>query len=648
MGIREKTVYNWHEIFKLNETGVYFKKIRWNSVKKELYIIGTEQERWKVWRSKDRGISFDEVDDFYGDLGASPLDVDFDSSGSIYVAGAAIFGAVPIDDSRHSACLRKSLSGDYGTWETIDIYGESLSPTRYDSLSVNKKLDLVFACANYNEINAGFVIRKIHSSETSGSAQTVYSCDGAGCNVWSMKARPDGYLYISGMSASTVSTRGQFLSKCTMVTDPSLLFYNIFKRDFTQIYSYNEATSVIDVHCDDNYIVGGYSVASGSLNKSGSIFYSQNKGSTVNWSFTDYMTKLDGGRTEFQDVCFLTGTEKDTCYFLAKNAGYNAVGGGYFYTSCLIGSSNKAQNISYVRYFHSSSSDGESKCLLSICGDDENNIYIVGINSAYSTLYSAHLSTYYVKPFVLKGRRASLSESIGPLTLRETYEEIIEDEKVISNFTYQRHIANISEFPHDAPYSQMKNTIIGTQTKGTMGRSADDLIQVNHIGSTVKIFWPKQESVGAQLQSYGDFGVTEKVGKLETSLIPGDSYDVTDFDHLSLYCYLRKELSGTMDDVVVSIERKPLSGLGYATEQAIEYAVSGNITEARLKDLHYTKEINYGDLSIKDIGYPIDVPLSNVKEVRISAKHKNGQAADNSKFIVWGRLIKQDANKTET
>ena len=79
------------------------------------------------------------------------------------------------------------------------------------------------------------------------------------------------------------------------------------------------------------------------------------------------------------------------------------------------------------------------------------------------------------------------------------------------------------------------------------------------------------------------------------------------------------------------------------TEQTIEYETSGNITYAKLKDLIYTKEIDYGDLSIREIGYPIDIPLSNVKEVRISAKHRYGQSEDKNKnFIVWGRFIKSE------
>lgn len=101
--------------------------------------------------------------------------------------------------------------------------------------------------------------------------------------------------------------------------------------------------------------------------------------------------------------------------------------------------------------------------------------------------------------------------------------------------------------------------------------------------------------------------------------------------------------------MVIQVERKPLNNVGFTTEQAVSYSVSGSIAEARLRDVNFMKEIDYGDLSLKEIGWPIDVPLTNVKQIRISAKHKNGQSAEENKnFIVYARLIKGDSTKTET
>jgi hypothetical protein len=118
---------------------------------------------------------------------------------------------------------------------------------------------------------------------------------------------------------------------------------------------------------------------------------------------------------------------------------------------------------------------------------------------------------------------------------------------------------------------------------------------------------------------------------------------------MSLYCYLRKETSGTLDDVVIQVERKPINNIGFTTEQAVSYTTSGSTVEARLRDIQYKKEINYGDLSLREIAWPIDIPLTNVKQVRISAKHASGQVEDaNKNFIIYGRFIKGDGTKTET
>jgi len=134
-----------------------------------------------------------------------------------------------------------------------------------------------------------------------------------------------------------------------------------------------------------------------------------------------------------------------------------------------------------------------------------------------------------------------------------------------------------------------------------------------------------------------------RAGKLTTIFDAGDNHDVTKHDHLALYCYLRKEVSGTLDDVEIRIERRPLRSTGFAIEQSIEYETSGSVTVAKLKDMVYKKEIDYGDLAMREIGFSIDVPLSNVKEVRISCKHTSGQTEDiNKNFVVWGRLIKSD------
>lgn len=205
-------------------------------------------------------------------------------------------------------------------------------------------------------------------------------------------------------------------------------------------------------------------------------------------------------------------------------------------------------------------------------------------------------------------------------------------------------LANISEFPHASGIFQMKNLVLGTTEQGTVGNTEDSIIQVNYFGSVVKVLWPQQSNQNANVKGFGDFAAGQRAGKLSSQFEPGDFIDVTEFDHMSLYCYVLKDSVGTLDNIDVRVERRPLRSVGFAKEQTVTFAASGSDTTiAQLKDLVYRKEIDYSDLTEKEIAYPIDFPLTNVKEVRISAKHVTGQAADENKnFVVWGRFIKSD------
>jgi len=195
---------------------------------------------------------------------------------------------------------------------------------------------------------------------------------------------------------------------------------------------------------------------------------------------------------------------------------------------------------------------------------------------------------------------------------------------------------NISEFPHSDGIFQMKNLVLGTTSQGKSGKSEDSIVQFKHIGSFVRILWPKQDSANDNYRGYGDVSAGQKIGKLTTTVEYGDFYDTTAFDHLSLYCYVLKQVSGTLDDIMITVERRPLKSVGFTGEQTVSYSTSGSITEARLRDLTYVKEINYGDLAIKEIGFPIDIPLTNTKEIRVTARHKNGQIDDSNKnLIIW-------------
>lgn len=207
---------------------------------------------------------------------------------------------------------------------------------------------------------------------------------------------------------------------------------------------------------------------------------------------------------------------------------------------------------------------------------------------------------------------------------------------------------NVSEYPFNSPYSQMKNIRLGTAESGKVGSDENSIIKINRIGSYVQIMWPAQD-VNISLKGYSEDSKTVKVGSLESTFSSGDYVDVGEYDKMTLFCYLKKYSSGTLDDVVIQVERKPLKDINYTIEQGVEIATSGSYTEARHRDLYNVKEIDYGDLAITEIGWPIDIDLVNTKRLRISAKHKSGQASDDNKnLIIYGRFIKSSKDHNET
>jgi hypothetical protein len=223
---------------------------------------------------------------------------------------------------------------------------------------------------------------------------------------------------------------------------------------------------------------------------------------------------------------------------------------------------------------------------------------------------------------------------VGPGTLATSVEyatDISNNRKMV--------LGNVSEFPHFGGLFQMKNLVLGTSDKGRIGVSDDSIVQVRHIGSVVSVLWPDQSTLDAPVPGFGESSIGQSPGNLSTIFSYGASFDTTDYDHVSLYCYALKQAVGTADDIVVQIQRRPLKSVGFATDQAVEYATSGSITEARYRDILHTKAVDYSDLSDTQVSFVIDVPLVNVREIRIGARHKVGQAAPNQNFLVWARFI---------
>ena len=193
----------------------------------------------------------------------------------------------------------------------------------------------------------------------------------------------------------------------------------------------------------------------------------------------------------------------------------------------------------------------------------------------------------------------------------------------------------------------MPNVLLGTKSTGKSGKTDDSIVQKTFIGSFVRLLWPKQEDVDTR-----GYDAAKKPGKLSTDWQFGEVINIEEknYDQLALNCYAKKETSGTLDSVLVRVETRGLNDSGFVVDQTIEQTISSSYeTEALYRDALHRKDLDYGDLTIKEIAWKIPVDLTNVKEIRIAAKHKNGQNDEKNKnCLILGRFITKDKDHGET
>ena len=245
------------------------------------------------------------------------------------------------------------------------------------------------------------------------------------------------------------------------------------------------------------------------------------------------------------------------------------------------------------------------------------------------------------------GRLVANSASLGPMMLNTSFGYVYEE---ISGSTLERFkLNNISEFQHSNAIGQMPKLVVGTKSSGKIGSSPDSLIQVKHFGSFVRVVWPKQ-SEDIFVKGFGDLAKGQSPGKLSTDWQPGEIYNVEEFDSVALYGYALKETSGSLDDILIRVERRPIRDTAFATEKMVENTISSSYAAESIYREHIHRlPVDYGDLSIKEITWPIDIELTAMKELRISARQKNGQNDDKNKnLIVWARFIKASKDTNET
>jgi len=556
-------------------------------------------------RSRDNGSTWEIIDTFTSGSSISVINAYWDvcvgDGGTIYVVGTC--NAYWI--------VRRSISGS-APFETVDSFkGTSTAAAYCCSPGVNGQ---IFVGGHRDDGPGEDWTIKSGSSVFSEVDHFGIGGMGSGPCLGLAVNRVNGYVYATGQeSGSVYTTRRSTTGGATTWTD-----VDGFKdgATWTKGQGIFIASGSNDVYTYGSFKKSG--VYSGFIRRSTTLGSSGSFGQ-VNIDFwPDGLTQYTGDHRSNGYVGMISGSNE----ILAALSEFT-----------LRRSSSPASSGSFSSAHRNTNPLGSQ--VGSVVLGPDGYIYVAGHTFRSAT------STESAAAYILKGRLSANSMSLGPQMLNTSFGYVFSE---ISGTIDERFkLNNVSEFPHSSGYFQMRNVGLGTVDSGRIGTAEDSIIQVKHIGSVVKVLWPPQADQNTLVKGYGDFSIGERVGKLSTTFEPGDLFDVATekYDHVSLYCYLLKGSTGTSDNIEIRIERRPLKDKGFAVDQSIEYATSGSVTVATLRDILYQKAIDYSDLSIREIGLPIDVPLTNTREIRVSARQVNGQASeDNRNLIIWGRFIK--------
>ena len=693
MSIRDLTFYDFHDILRVNDTvfrtsnagsqggkqcspanpkisrATWFHDLKVHPLSGNIiYACGTAYPnasnvgKWLVYRSINRGVDWEVVDeDPSGVEQSMAYAITIDGSGSVYVAGCASTSST-VDSPVYSAFIRKSSTGNTGSWTTIDSfnvgghwgYTSPYTKTAYTGIAANMLSGAVYACgiANPGETTSGGFVR-YSADGSSGSFTNLYGFKGNKDQhaLWDIEVfKGDGnnkeVLVFLGTSGSQSDNGGAGVNEYPTIwysqqTTPANHSGNI-------VVAYQKTT------------VDDAGVGFVELTRSGSSIWACGQGQNTNAVLCSSSLSGSSGSWRDQDH-WGTALEGDQYFMSVAIASdpqavnrFNVYVAGFDYDlfSAFMRKSDSGVSASFSEFWQIGNPNNDSE-LWSGLGKvvcDGEDIFICGCTNAYD-LPGEEGRTYLTNlpiggtAFIKKGKRQTVSASIGPQMLATSFGYPKSEMSGVNETWFK--LNNVSEFPHSSGIWQMPNLILGTKTTGKVGKTDDSLVQVTHIGSFVRVLWPKQSTQEADVHGY-EAGRTP--GILSVQFQPGESYDATQFDHLALSCYALRELSGTLDSVLIKIETKPLLDSGFTTEQTIEQSISSSYSsEAIYRDEIHRKDINYGDDYMREIGWKIPVSLQNVKEIRVSARHKNGQMDDaNKKLLIMGRFIKSNKETNET
>jgi len=599
MGFRSTSYYGWQS--GTFGTGSYYDiQVDPNGV---MYAVG-----YPIQKSVDGGQSWKK-------LSQNARALAFDDSGNLYTTSGNVF-AKSVDKGNNwtSITFNSSNPGDTLEFASLDICltGSKIYIAYAHSAGTRASGSI------YESLDQGVTWKKVYNG-ISGDGDVGIAHAG----VQSIKADSSGNLYATFRKSRQVGTSGDFyVLSSSVVTETGSEWSVVYDGTDEEEFGY-------DIDVDSNDIVY---VAYGDSDVP-KLLSSSDYG--VNWGENDI---IDDADHKYIVTGVGSGRSPGTVFVSVVSASYSSL---YLYNMDFTTS---------LKY------EGQAKIKKTYDYGETWTDDLITRDSFVAKLNSFELNKNDDKSIYFIGRRnnevdqthwqygalSANSASLGRNMLSPSIAYVLNESLGAGEIQEGFKINNVAEFPHSNGIFQMPNLVLGTKDSGHYGKNEDAIVQVKFYGSLVYVAWPKQDEKNEQIKGFGDSSKGSSPGKLSTDWSPGEWIDVTEHDHLTLWSYVRKELSGTLDALLIRVERKPLKGLGPTVDQVVSLEDSGSFyVEANHKDSLIKKDIDYGDLSMTDIGFPSDIPLINTKELRISVRQKNGQTADENKnLIVWRKIDK--------
>lgn len=673
MGIRDTSYYGWKTIDFYGPSpreGII--RAAYHDITVDvsgaIYVVGVQSgsvnnsydHQWVVRKSNDSGETWKNIDTYStssdgssgGNTGgttwfSAAKTILIDSSGAIYVGGKV---ACVIDNFQQiTGVIRKSHITSSLSWEKLSTF---YSTSKTGSLVINDlsvdSTGTLFAVGLSSSINSfvgdsgSWIVWKSTNKGTSWSLIDSIPFNHAGNII--QDGFGGGYANPGNGANGIVIDKNDKIYVCGQLSgsgsvirsssDNGTTWASVDVWNGNNGTSFRSAASKIAISSDDVLFCAGEE--NYSSNNMRWIVRSSSDGTTGSWGIAQQKT----GDFAFDGYINSLAFASDKTLYYGGILNLSTVGTTWVLDKAISGS---LTNISTDVDIFADAIRDRSGSLTSIYITPNDTIFTCGFSSANNYLGNGNITPKYA--IIRRGKLSSNSASFGPRLLAPSFGYV---KREMSGTTEEAfNLNNVSEFPHSSGLFQMKNMVLGTISQGRVGKTDDSIIQKRFIGSFVRVLFPRQDDTDVR-----GYDIARQPGKLKNEWQFGDVINIEgkNFDHIALNCYIKKEVSGTLDSVLVRVETKPLNDIGFTLNQTVEQTISSSyISETVYRDELHRKDVDYGDLSLTEIAWKIDVDLKNVKEIRIATKHKNGQSDDkNKQCLIVGRFIKSDKNHEET